>query len=414
MLRGSLVILVLISISLGYLNAFAEITEPKINVLALSKVSAVQKLSNWFSVEPSIEHRIVPTRVYGDDTREDIERYMRIYFPRSEDDLLAYNFYYLAQTDMTFLNPAQELWIYGALTDHQKGGVNTRSVMSTHSWFNIPWAESMVSEAFPNDADAVIANEADQEGAPGPLIIRDDEKLPAIISPYKDPLEGTFRNLGGLNTIPKQGSVILSYTKNGAGLGYPIPGQIAHIFYWRWNKSITFTFRDQPMHFFWNSLGSSTSNHFALDITVNVIWFSTGRKLPDDPLKVHQFRRDSFEFNIEKSLLISLLDFAEAFGANPAKLYQQLDEIQLARQETAELYLERQFDDAYESMKSLKGELKILEKKASKLKGSALTWVYIVEWLSITATSLLAGFIIWTLMIKRTLYREVRSTRTAL
>ncbi len=381
-------------------------------VLALSKVNTVQTLSNWFASEPSIEYSIVPTREYGEETRADMERYMRIYFPRSYGDLFAFDFYYLAQTDMTLLRPNQEQWIFDALTDGLKGGVNTRSVMSTHSWFNMPWAESIVSDAFPNDADAVVADESTQEGAPGPLVIKDDEGLPAILSPYKEPLEGVFRNLGGLNTIPKPGSVILSYTKNDEGLGSPIPGQIAHIFYWRWNQSTTFTFRDQPVHAFWNALGSTATNHFTVDITANVIWFATGRELPDDPLKVHEFRRDSFDYNIGKSLLTGLLDFAEAFGANPAPVYRRLDEIQAIREEAAGMYLERRFEDAHETMRKAKAELKSLEEEATRLKDRALTWVYVVEWLSVTAVSLLAGFAVWTLMVRRTLYREVVSTRT--
>jgi len=392
--------------------ATGQTEEATIQVLALSKANAVQTLSNWFRAEPSIEYSIVPTRVYGEVTNEDIMRFMRIYFPRNFRDLNSFDFYYLAQTDMTFLSGTQERWIYDALSGYQRGAVNTRSVMSTHSWFNIPWAESIVSDAFPNDADAVVANEDTQEGAPGPLVIRDDESLPPIMKPYKQQLEATFKNLAGLNTIPKPGSVILSYTKNNEGMGSPVPGQIAHIFYWRWNNSITFTFRDQPVHAFWNALGSSVSNHFTVDITANVIWFSTGWELPDDPYKVHDFRRLSFQFNIEKSLLTGLLDFAERFGANPASLYRQLDRIQEIRDEARGLYLDREFDFAYDEMKRAEEDLKLLEADAAGLKDRALLWVYIVEWLTITAVCLISGFAVWTLMIKRKLYREVSSTRT--
>ncbi len=394
-----------LSISLAFCMAAGE--GDRIGVLALSKINTVQTLSNWFASEPSIEYSIVPTREYGEETREDIERYMRIYFPRSYGDLSAFDFYYLAQTDMTFLSPSQERWIYDALTDGLRGAVNTRSVMSSHSWFNMPWAESIVSDAFPNDADAVVADESTLQGAPGPLVIRDDEGLPTILSPYKEPLEDAYRSLGGLNTIPKPGSVILSHTKNDEGLGSPVPGQIAHIFYWRWNRSTTFTFRDQPVHAFWTG-----RNHFTVDITANVIWFATGRELPDDPLKVHEFRRVSFDYNIGKSLLISLLDFAEVFGANPAPLYRRLDEVQDIREEAAGMYLSMRFDEAYETMGKARSELRSLEDDATKLKDRALVWVYVVEWLSITAASLLAGFAVWTLMIRRTLYKEVLSTRT--
>lgn len=130
-LRG-LVFLVLFSISLACGGVVGE--GNKVNVLALSKINTVQTLSNWFASEPSIEYSIVPPREYGEETRADMERYMRIYFPRSYGDLSAFDFYYLAQTDMTLLRPGQQQWIYDALTDGPKGAVNTRSVMSTHSY----------------------------------------------------------------------------------------------------------------------------------------------------------------------------------------------------------------------------------------------------------------------------------------
>jgi hypothetical protein len=135
-LRGRLVFLFLFSISLACGEVVEE--ENKVKVLALSKINTVQTLSNWFASEPSIEYSIeysiVPTREYGEETRADMERYMRIYFPRSYGDLSAFDFYYLAQTDMTLLRPGQQQWIYDALTDGLKGAVNTRSVMSTHSY----------------------------------------------------------------------------------------------------------------------------------------------------------------------------------------------------------------------------------------------------------------------------------------
>ena len=45
------------------------------------------------------------------------------------------------------------------------------------------------------------------------------------------------------------------------------------------------------------------------------------------------------------------------------------------------------------------------------LKQRALFWIYLTEWLAVTAVLLLSGFVLWTLMIRRRLYGEVRSTR---
>ena len=42
---------------------------------------------------------------------------------------------------------------------------------------------------------------------------------------------------------------------------------------------------------------------------------------------------------------------------------------------------------------------------------SALLWVHMINWLVVTATFMFSGHIVWTLMVKRRLYREVRSTQ---
>jgi len=38
-------------------------------------------------------------------------------------------------------------------------------------------------------------------------------------------------------------------------------------------------------------------------------------------------------------------------------------------------------------------------------------WIFVTEWLVVSATGLICGFAVWTLMIKRRLYREVKVTR---
>jgi len=48
---------------------------------------------------------------------------------------------------------------------------------------------------------------------------------------------------------------------------------------------------------------------------------------------------------------------------------------------------------------------------ALRLKDRALFWIYVIEWLSVSATFLVAGFAVWTLMVRRRLHREIAMTR---
>jgi hypothetical protein len=339
----------------------------------------------------------------------DIRRYMRIYFPRTDEEFSTYEFLFLAQVDMFFIDDRQAKLIYDGLAFNPMGAVNTRSTMSAVSSYYLPWRDSILPAAFPNDVDAVIADDKNFQGKSGPLVIKDDPSLPDVMKPYKS-IESLYPNYYGVNTIPKPGSVILSYTKNNQGVGAPIPGQIAHVFYWKWRNSTTFTFRDMVGDIFWNA---PAGNPYSMDMVANVIWFGTGRDLPLDPLMVHDYRQLVSDYTIKKSLLTSLLDFAEVFGADASGIYDRTGEAEEFRFEAAQLYLDGEFPGAHENMATAMEKLEELEDDAAKLKDSALLWVYLVQWLATTGTFLVAGVVLWSLMIRRSLYKDVSSTRWA-
>jgi hypothetical protein len=49
---------------------------------------------------------------------------------------------------------------------------------------------------------------------------------------------------------------------------------------------------------------------------------------------------------------------------------------------------------------------------AQDVKDKALLWIYITEATAVTGTLMISGIVIWALMIKRRLYREVKTTRS--
>jgi hypothetical protein len=57
------------------------------------------------------------------------------------------------------------------------------------------------------------------------------------------------------------------------------------------------------------------------------------------------------------------------------------------------------------------GILEEIEGRAVDLKDRALLWVYLIEWLAVTGTCLAAGFVLWTLMVRRRLYKEIAVTK---
>ena len=55
--------------------------------------------------------------------------------------------------------------------------------------------------------------------------------------------------------------------------------------------------------------------------------------------------------------------------------------------------------------------LREADELALRAKQTALFWVYVIEWLVVTATLLVCATVLWALMVRRRLYREVSATR---
>lgn len=379
----------------------------KIKVLGPAKGHEATVLVSWFTTEPSTDAVVIPCRSDVWAGGGDIRRYMRIYFPRNYEGLLQYEFIILAQADLSFFTDQQQRWMYDAFGEGERGGVNTRSVMSALSPYNELWRDSPISRAFPNDVEAVLADTSD--GASGPIVILDDPALPDIMRSFKAMIEPIFTTYGGLVTWPRPGSVVLSYIGDRRWTGPPAPGQVAHVFYWDWNRSKTFTFEDMVTWDFWK--GRQRWNPYALDIIAGIVWFSTGRDLPPEPLRVHELRMSLYNFRLRRSILISLLDFAEAFGANPSSVYAELDLVDNMVKEAEDLYLEWEFNAAADGALDASRDLERLEGEASDLRKRALFWIFLLEWLATLGALIGAGTILWSIMVRRRLYREVRTTR---
>jgi len=117
---------------------------------------------------------------------------------------------------------------------------------------------------------------------------------------------------------------------------------------------------------------------------------------------------------VERSLLTGLLDFIDSFGANTRGVHVGMEEIDRLRLASFEEYRAYDFADAAEIMESAMSRFADLRDDAMDLKDRALLWVYLTEWVAVTGTSLVCGFVLWSLMVRRKLCREVVTTRLAL
>jgi uncharacterized membrane protein len=147
------------------------------------------------------------------------------------------------------------------------------------------------------------------------------------------------------------------------------------------------------------------------DFSSNLLIYLDDRPVPQNIALVQAARSKIFEVATRRSMLLSLLDFCESFGANTQSIVGRLEEMVQVTAEAMPQYLELQFEDAIESYERAGEIMGEIEAEAMKLKQRALMWVYIVEWLTVTGTALVCGMVLWSLMIRRRLYRQVGYTR---
>jgi hypothetical protein len=149
------------------------------------------------------------------------------------------------------------------------------------------------------------------------------------------------------------------------------------------------------------------------DYVIFLAYMAADKPIPDDIYRAHRIRGE-INLHLEKNtLLISLLEFIEKFGANTLKLYGELDEINQMAEEAEEYYLRDDYDSASDLFEEIHLSLDRLNGKAVEEKQTVLIWIYIVEWFTVSGVALASGVFIWMIMIKRRLYREIGTTRTA-
>ncbi len=147
------------------------------------------------------------------------------------------------------------------------------------------------------------------------------------------------------------------------------------------------------------------------DFCSNLLIYLDDRPVPQDIALVQAARSRIFEVATRRSMLTALLDFCESFGANTQRIMDRIRDMDQVIAKAWPQYLNLDFEAAMESYTEAGKMMEEIETEAMKLKNRALMWVYVINWLTVTGTALLCGMALWSLMVRRKLYREVGHTR---
>jgi len=385
----------------------------RIRVLLSGQIGEdINPLQGWFKSEPLVDHLSVPSRdlrgTEGGDSA--MKRFIRLYFPRTYESVSEFDFILLNSPVLYFFNNNYIQWMYDAIAGGS-GGLNTASVMSGNADIHTHWASSVLQEAFPNDAPAVVAKYQGGNSPVGGFRIVVNRDFPdPVLTPFLELGVEGYRGHDSRIIIPREGSGMMAWqVDNNPGLT-----NVPFLLGWEYVNGRTITTGDAFGHTFWSSYrgGRDTDNVFALDMLMNLIFWATNREVQTNILLYHAMRTDFLQFRERMGLLVSLTDFAEKFGANSRQIQAMIMEMEDTVMDARMAYLEQDFTQVEEKMEEAFRGFEEAEQRAIELKDQALLWVYLIEWFVVLGVSIITGVVIHALMIKRHLYRDVKVTRS--
>lgn len=150
---------------------------------------------------------------------------------------------------------------------------------------------------------------------------------------------------------------------------------------------------------------------YYMDYVDGYLYFTAGLDVPQDLTLVHGIRSNLKQYKVSKAMMFSLLDFVDKMGANTGGLEQEISGVDSTIANAEAAYIHQDYEDSLAMTKEALVSLDVLDRKAMELKDRTMLWTYIIEWFSVGGVSGLVGWLVYELMIRRRLYREVESTR---
>ncbi len=393
----------------------------QIRVLAIGQVLPGESpIPLWFDTDPLVDYVLVPTDVdfqpgFGPS---DWHRLIRIYFPKTRE-ALAEGFHFLVFPDANLepFTPSQIAGMRYAVENGLGAFVTTGGDLSAHFFpAHISWANSVLSEILPVDLNGEMRQILDVFSI---RVVKDDPPVLSMFVPLG--IERVKGDWAFTHLTTRPGATLwaklrVAVSRSGFGVGRELDWLVS----WRVGPTggLFWVVADDLDSTWWSPIWSGKvsvagpfENEYAGDVFSNILFHSTGVPLPQDIFQLHSLRRLYFNYNVERSLLTSLLDFIDSFGANTQGVHVEMEEIDRLRLASFEKYRAYDFADATEIMESAMSSFAALRNDAMDLKDRALLWIYLTEWVAVTGTFLACGFVLWSLMVRRRLYREVATTR---
>jgi hypothetical protein len=148
-------------------------------------------------------------------------------------------------------------------------------------------------------------------------------------------------------------------------------------------------------------------------IFLNICFYTSGREILtfEEAVDKRSVKIKLAYFRNSASLFRNIVDFVSKVGANTNQAERTLSEAYRIKSEAETESLEQRYEGAGEKMDEALHLIDQAMDEAQQAKDAALFWIYVAEWLITTAAILISGVVLWWLMVRRSLYREVITTQ---
>ncbi len=382
---------------------------------------------SWFRQEPSITGHYVPARFYESGWSamfgERIMRSVRMYFPRNYAQLAGYDFLMLDSPVVSYFGDDGIHWMRRAIEEGEVGATTMNSLLSKHQFCFLPFLLSELSDCFPLDGIKVAEYSGGLDstklsmkiGTPykGPFHVRVNRNTPPVFTPFLSLGLEKFVGGGGYLMFARQGALIWMWS---VGNHPEIAPEVPYLMSWEFGDGLTWSLSDNMRHGWWGwDMPAEThivsDNPYGLDILVNWIRYGTGREPIQDIPVFHSLRVSYGNYNDLRSMVFSVIDFVSSFGGKTVDLEMRVQNTDGLVGESKLLYMDNELQSAETKIDLAIDILEKITEDSMRRKDETFLWIYITQWLVVTATGMVCGSVLWTLMVRRRVYREVPTTK---
>ncbi len=323
-------------------------------------------------------------------------RVLRVYLPRVKRQLIeGYDVVIMAEVREPFLPPKFQNWITEGVVNHGMGflmGGGAQSFGGFEDWGHPSWEGSSIAEILPVTCLegwnlGLCRFVPDEEHEDHPLV-RNIPWRNVRFHKRNKVVEKQGGTILGRSDRNPPGSPILAYMEAGKG--------VSEAFTWNWGG-------DGAMDFHrWS---------FAPLIMSNLVYYAARVDIPEDMATLLRVRTQISSYLSMRGYVLSVIDFADRVGANTDEAEKVLYSAETARKAMISLYVHGDYEECLEELDNALDGLQDAATLAIEAKNQAMMWVFVIEWLAVSGTGLFCGAVLWTLMVRRSAYKDVGLTR---